>query len=203
MVPLDDRIWKWRNGDFCVRWWYKEVGRKIAFDILHLVEWDLILLESLEKMFKHITAGVAVTNRKPLAKIYNSWYWVSGKQGRNEWLALKKYVQKKFHYNKRPWAGIFGGASLSKEFLERYARTEIYGICNDEVRVPLFAQCFDQKVYDTGLKNRYFNADDKLILPATVYAQAKKGIKSFHPVRVKLKITLLEKRKNLERAYKK
>lgn len=53
-VPLDDSHWKWTNGDLCVRWWYKEFGRKFKFDLLHVFEWDMILLESVEKYFPKI-----------------------------------------------------------------------------------------------------------------------------------------------------
>jgi len=190
-VPIDDKAWKWKNGDLCIRWWYKIVGKNINFDILHLIEWDMILLDSIDNFFKHIKNGVAITGKQSLSKIYNTWDWTSGKQGRKEWLALKKYVNKKYSYNQKPLAGIFGGVCLSREFLKKYSKAEVFSFCNDEVRVPLFAQCFKMKVSDTGLKNKYFNADDDLILPKVVYLNAKKGIKSFHPVREKLDIKQL------------
>src|SRR5437762_14214472 len=30
--------WKWLNGDLALREWYQAVGRRLAFDVLHLVE---------------------------------------------------------------------------------------------------------------------------------------------------------------------
>ncbi|MDP1629557.1 MAG: hypothetical protein Q8L57_02970, partial [bacterium] len=68
--------------------------------------------------------------------------------------------------------------------LDQYAKIEeVPGLCNDEVRTPLFAQAFNMPVYDTGLGNKYFTAGgEKIFTPSVVYREYAKGIKSFHPV---------------------
>ena len=188
-IPLDDPYWKWVNGDLCVRWWYKEVGRHITFDMLHLVEWDLILLESIERHFASVRGGIAMTGITPMEKIYATWSWVAPIRGRRDWLKLKAYVERVYGYTQTPLAGIFCGASFSRKFLERYARVEVPGWCNDEVRVPLFAQAFGLPVHDTRLGNELFTAGDEMISPKTVYAQYRKGMRSFHPVRKILQLS--------------
>jgi hypothetical protein len=188
-IPLDDPHWKWVNGDLCVRWWYTEVGRHMTFDMLHLVEWDLILLESIERHFASVRGGIAMTGITPMEKIYNTWIWVAPLRGRYEWLKLKAYVERVYGYTQTPLAGIFGGASFSRKFLERYAQVEVPGWCNDEVRVPLFAQAFGMPVHDTRLGNEFFTAGDEMISPSIVYAQYRQGMRSFHPVRERLKLS--------------
>ena len=185
-VPIDDPHWKWVNGDLCARWWFKDFGKNLKFDMLHVFEWDLILLENIEKQFAHIKGGVAITGAISMAKIYNTWDWVALRRGRDEWLRLKKYVIDEFGYNKQPLAGLFGGASMSRVFLEKYSRIEVPGLCNDEVRLPLFAQSFGMPVYDTNLKTKFFSAGDKIFSPKVVYNHYRRGVKSFHPVKEKL-----------------
>lgn len=201
-IPMDDPHWKWVNGDLCIRWWFKDFGQKIGFDILHVFEWDLVLLESVENQFPHIKGGVAITGVKPMAKIYDTWDWVAPKRGRNEWLRLEGFVKKHYHYQEKPLAGIFGGASFSKIFLEKYSKVEIPGWCNDEVRTPLFAQAFNLPVYDTNLRSKFFTAaGDKTFSPSIVYQQYTKGIKSFHPVKDLLDLDKIAEIKKLNRNF--
>ena len=188
-IPLDDPHWKWVNGDLCVRWWYQAIGQHLTFDMLHLVDWDLILLESLEKHFASMRDGIAMTGMTPMEKIYDTWSWVAPIRGRYEWLKLKAYVEQVYGYTHTPLAGFFCGASFSRTFLERYARVEVPGWCNDEVRVPLFAQAFGLPVHDTQLGNALFTASDEMISPKTVYAQYRMGMRSFHPVRESLQLS--------------
>jgi hypothetical protein len=65
---------------------------------------------------------------------------------------------------------------------------EVPGWCNDEVRVPLFAQVFGLPIHETRLGNEYFTAGAEMIAPSTVYAQYRKGMRSFHPVRESLQL---------------
>jgi len=193
IVPLDDWYWKWRNGDLCIRWWYKKVGYKINFDMLHIVEWDMLFLDSVENYFKEINDGVAITHLQPLSLIYNTWTWTAPQQGRLEWLELKKMVKKKFNYKKRALAGIFGGACLSKKFLKNYAALEnIPSLCNDEVRIPLFAQCLGFNVFDTRYsEEKLFNADGNELTEEDIINNYKKGITVYHPFRKKFNINKL------------
>lgn len=188
MIPIDDPYWKWLNGDLAARWWFKEFGHTIPFDMVHIIEWDLVLLEPIEKAFEHITDGIAITARQKMKPIYNTWTWVKPGRGREEWIELSKRVQKKFGRLAPALAGIFPGAAMSRAFLGRYAKEEIGSLCNDEVRLPLFAQAYGMAVHDTKLKNKFFNAEDRTIRPATVYTHYKKGIRAFHPVKEQIEL---------------
>jgi len=46
--------WKWKNSDLAIKLWYKSIGKKIEFDMLHVIEWDLLLFDSLDKIYKKI-----------------------------------------------------------------------------------------------------------------------------------------------------
>src|SRR5262249_22521285 len=49
--------WKWKHSDLAARQWFQDVGRGMAFDILHLVEWDLLLSAPLDALYAHIPAN--------------------------------------------------------------------------------------------------------------------------------------------------
>lgn len=188
MIPSDDWYWKWRNGDLSLRWWYKQAGHKIDFDMLHVFEWDLILFDSVENYFRDIKNGIAMSNVQLLAPIYDHWIWTAEKLGRIEYLELIKLAKKKFKYRKKALAGNCGGLCLSKKFLEEYSRIdEMPSLCNDEVRLLLFAQCFNMKVRNLKIPSKkFFNADQNEVSPKEVLRAYKKGVKLFHPVRQKL-----------------
>src|SRR5215208_4905202 len=43
LVDKDSR-WKWQNTDLSVRTWYIDHGCRIDFDVVHVVQWDLLML---------------------------------------------------------------------------------------------------------------------------------------------------------------
>lgn len=193
MIPLEDPYWKWLHGDLAIRWWFKEVGRRYQFDLLHVFEWDMVLLESIVERYRQITDGVAITGRKPLKQVFDTWYWVAEKRGRAEWDALLERVKKNYSYRKQPWCGIFGGVILSRTFIERYAKEDVWSLCNDEVRVPLYAQAYGLPVHDTGLRGEWFSTDDKTFTPSQIVKAYAAGQTAFHPVRMKLDVKKLLK----------
>lgn len=192
MIPMDDWYWKWQSGDLTTRWWYKDVGHKIDFDMLHIWEWDLILLESIASFMKHVKKGVAITDKQPMSRIYNSWDWVTPVLGRQEWQRLNKRLRKKYKITQKPVAGIFGGACISRQFLKRYVNEDIGSFCNDEVRLALYAQAYNMMIYDTGLKSKMFGFDHDNIEASKVYWHYQRGLKSFHPVREKLNLNKIK-----------
>lgn len=202
LIPIEDWHWKWLNGDLAIRWWFKEIGHKYEFDMLHVWEWDLILLEAIDSFMKHIKNGVAISNKQPMAKIYDSWDWVSPNRGRYEWLLLNKRVKSKYNLKQEPIAGIFGGACISRQFLTRYAREKDLGsLCNDEVRLVLYAQAYKMPIYDTGLHNKMFGFDHDNITASKVYWHYQRGLKSFHPVREQLNLNIIKEIKDRKKEY--
>ncbi len=188
-VPLDDAYWKWVNGDLCIRWWFREFGGGLDFDMLHLCAWDMMVLKSVESQFNHVRRGIAITGIRPLNEIIDSWYWTAPRRGRGEWRHLIEHVIRTYGYKGEPVAGIYGGACLSRKFLERYAKAKVPSWCNDEVRTALFAQAFNMPIADTNLLNDCFSADHRKPISADmVYEHYQAGITAFHPVREALDI---------------
>jgi hypothetical protein len=193
-IPLDDPYWKWAHGDLAIRWWYQEVGYRWCFDMLHVMEWDFLLLAAIDTHFAHIRDGVALTDVKPLATVYDTSNWLAPKRGRDEWLSLKSEIDTYYSYRAEPVIGFFPGVVLSRAFLERYASVETSSLCNDEVRVPLFAQAFGMAVHDTGLASDTFIVGEKrTVAPEVVSREYERGVRAFHPVREPLDDTTVRR----------
>ena len=189
------RFWKWKNGDLAVRLWYDEIGRNISFDMLHLIEWDLLLLDSLDNIYKDIPKnGVGLTALTPIENIREKWNWAGQVPYRKEFEDILGFVKKRFNYKLKPYGCQGPGLCLPKSFLEAYGNIEVPELCNDEIRVPLFSQVLDFKIYDTGfLQNWSNNAKDEVfhcqLHPEVSFSIVDKelanpqGRRVFHPFR--------------------
>ncbi len=192
LVKEKHYYWKWLNGDLVLRKWYKKVGKKIDFDMLNIVEWDLLLFDSLNNIYKKIPKdGVGATGLVPLKNVEKKWIWTSRERYRRKWDKLLDFVKKEYNYNKEPYASLGPGTCLPREFLEKYSSAEVPELCHDEIRVPLFAQILGFSLYDTGFykkwcddnEKKFFNCYGKEINITIIKKELakKSGRRVFHP----------------------
>ena len=150
-IPGRGGNWHWRHSDLALQRWYREVGRRLPFDVLHVVEWDLLLLDSLAHIYGGIDPrGLGLSRLVALKEVEQVWWWSSRSPWREEVQELLAQVRRDYDYRAEPFSCIAGGACLPREFLEQYSRLEIPPLVNDEFRLPLFAQILGFSLYDTG-----------------------------------------------------
>lgn len=189
--------WKWKNSDLAIRLWYKNIGKKLNFDMLHVIEWDLLLFEPLDILYRNIPKDcIGLTGLIPLKNLKSGWIWVHKEPYKTEWAKLLKYVKDQFKYNKQIYASLGPGACLPKKFLDKFSSVHIPSLNNDEIRLPLFGQIFGFKLYKTSLFKRsdpnmakFFNCSGNEIPLNRIRRELKRkeGKKSFHPYRKRLK----------------
>ncbi len=196
--------WFWKNGDLALRMWYKGFGKNISFDMLHVIEWDLLILDSLDNVYGKIPKnGMGLTALRDLKGIEKRWTWTSKEPSKSQWKKLLQFVKKEFKYDKTPYGSLGPGACLPKKFLKRYANVEVPELCNDELRLPLFGQVFGFKLYNTSFYSKrwfdrrqfkYFNCRGLEVELSTITNELKKpsGRRVFHPFRKKLSLKLLD-----------
>ena len=186
--------WKWRNGDLAFRLWYKDFGCHLDFQMVHILEWDLLMFDSLDSLYSHIPKnGLGVTGLTPLKKIYKKWFWTRNQEQQAEWEELYQFVHDTFSIAEPPFASAGPGLALPKSFLERYTRISVPELSHDELRIPLFAQAFGYPLYNTGFYRKwfsekewkYFNCNAFDISWSTIQKELhnKKGRRVFHPYR--------------------
>jgi len=196
--------WFWKNSDIAVRMWYKYFGRKLNFDMLHLVEWDLLFLDSLENLYKRIPKnGIGLTALILLSKVEKRWSWTAEEPHKTEWEKLLALVKKEFNYTEVNYASLGPGVCLPKKFLEKFINIKVPELSNDELRLPLFGRILGFELYDTGFYRRWFDKKEKQffhcgssqeIYLSTIKKELAKpsGRRAFHPFRKVFNLKLLD-----------
>ena len=204
-IKEKNSYWFWKNGDLATRIWYKNFGINLNFDMLHIIEWDLLLLKSLDELYEKIPKdAIGLTALTPLSKVEDRWSWTTKKDHLAEWKKLLKFVKKEFNYSKKNYASLGPGVCLPKAFLEKFSSVNVPALSNDELRLPLFGRVFDFRLYDTGFyrkwfndnEKKFFNCMDKEIEMSKIKKELSKplGRRAFHPFRKIFDIKLLDKK---------
>lgn len=166
---------KWRHFDISLKNWYKDVGYKIDFDIVHVIEWDLVYTKPLEELFKVSYNENLFPAYIDLKDIENKWYWSGKRKTKEEVKELKEILG-----IEDLKACLCAGISLCKSFLEEYSKTEDLYICNDELKLVNFAEKMgykNTKAFDyTWFEDEFYNCDNR-----EVVLSEKSNI--FHPIR--------------------
>lgn len=180
--------WMWKHNDLGIRAWFAMFGRDLEFDMLHVIEWDLLILEPLEKAFAAVRGDeVGLTGLRPLSAAPPSWPWMRTEPPVSEWKGLLAAVRAEFGYSQTPLACQGPGMCFPKAFLERYTDAHVLQLCHEELRLPLYAQCFGFRVVDTGITRDwvtpFFNCQKRGVHRRTVDGELAKpdGCRVFHP----------------------
>ena len=185
--------WNWQHGDLALAAWYRELGRHVEFDVAHYVEWDLLLLDSLERLYARVPANaVGLTTLTPLDDVAGEWTWLIGER-RREWEQLLADVRRRWGYDGVPHACWAVGPVLPRSFLSHYAELEPPELCHDELRLPLYAQILGLPLVDTGLRRSWHDRDEDRVfnvIPLEIERSAiasaladPAGPRAFHPFR--------------------
>ncbi len=187
-------IWNWKNGDLALVAWFRDAGHRLAFDVAHFVEWDLLLAESLATLYRNVPPdGVGVTCLTPVSEVGDEWPWLKREQDRAEYEQLLESVAQHVQRPTQRFASIGVGPCFPRSFLADYAEAEVPELAHDELRVPLYAQVLGYQLVDTALRTSWaddaedeiFNASGRAIDPARVVRELSRpdGRRAFHPVR--------------------
>ena len=184
--------WYKRNFDLATRDWFMNFGKEIDFDVLHIIEWDMLLFDSIEKLYSKVPeSGVGLTGLRPIKEVEAIWDRTAEEPDRSLWKGFLSLVRKKYNYKGEPYGCIGPGTTLPREFLEEYSRVNPPETVHDELRVPVFAQILGFKLYDTGFYPKWcdkkvqetFNALPVEIKLSVIKRELlkKNGKRIFHP----------------------
>jgi hypothetical protein len=188
----------WMDLDLVVRDWYREVGAKLSFDVLHLVEWDLLLVAPLDELYAAVPDGaVGLTALTPVSEL-GEWTWLRREKERRNWERLLDVVRSEWGYDDVPYGCVGPGPVFPRAFLEAYAAIDPPIIAHDELRLPLFVQILGFPLVDNRLRgpwrgereHPFFHFRAPEIELETIRAQLAKrdGARAFHPVRRRISL---------------
>jgi hypothetical protein len=195
--PLESGRWNWQHSDLALAAWYRDVGSRIPFDVVHVIEWDLLLLEPLESLYAPVLEGaVGLTALTPISELEQEWTWLRREENRREWETLLARARAEWGYDGVPYGCLGPGPCFPRSFVEAYAAIDPPVLCNDELRLPLFAQILGFPLSDTGLRSAwrgerehpFFHFRDRDIEWSAIQAELANpdGWRAFHPVRTRL-----------------
>ncbi len=195
---------KWSNFETILKVWYSRIGKDIDFDRAYIIEWDLLLLDSLENIYHNIGINeVGVTGLIPVDKIKNKWYWSTDESQKRKLEYVFSLAKQYYNHHSLFYASLGPGLCFPKSYLENFAKLNLPTICHEEIYFPLFAQLFNYSLKDTGFFNgwfddkerRYFNCEKKYISKKTIRTEfLLHGRKVFHPYQKQfLRINPIEK----------
>jgi hypothetical protein len=192
-LPIGDSHWRWKNTDLSVRWWHRAVGTTLTFDVLHVVQWDLLLCAPLATLYPQPPDVVALTGLTRLDRIEHRWHWTLEDEASRGTAAQLAQVRSRYPHLGPARACLGPGYALPRAFLDAYVRADVSDAGHDEIRLPLWAEALGFPLSDTGFYPRWFdpeverfvNADAAEIRPKDIRAELRKpdGLRAFHPCR--------------------
>ena len=192
--PFRSSDWKWINGDLVLLDWYAKRGKRLAWDSVVVVQWDMLVFAPLARIFKGMKRGQIFLSgfRTISPKIERRWDWTRP-QGteRGNYLRFLEHVRKHYGYRARARICLFILQVFPRVFFERYLKVGNRNVGMLEYKVPTYAEIFGVPVFrkdlgvawDEGRKNRPLNAIPREISSAYIRAQLRKrgGWRIFHP----------------------
>ena len=136
--------------------------QKLRFDILHLIELDLLLLDNILQRFRRVRDSVAVSNLAPLRSEADPrirWRPCAAAGSCNCSLTTSASFRA---YGPNPMKYMFG-TTFSRAFLDRYAATGCPPACATTRYAYPVAQAFGMPVVDGACRGRSTATDAQFV----------------------------------------
>lgn len=187
-----DGRWTWQHTDLAVRAWYVDFGHALSFDVVHVVQWDLLYFDALSSLYAAVPPdALALTGITPIQTIADRWHWTLNEPHKTELLELGELVRRRYDAAPPMQACLGPGYALPRTFLDQYANLDVPEVGHDELRLPLFARILGFAAVDPGFyprwfdttEERYFNANGDEIDEEVIRAELLRpgGRRVFHP----------------------
>jgi len=169
----------WIHGDLAVRDWFLTKGQQLDFRNLIVLEWDVVLNESIQKILPSRKSGIFLCNYRPISE--QQYNWLSGRK--DEIRFLRTHFEREFQTDIGSPANI-GFLPLSvfpREFVKKYSDIPLPKVGNDEIRISIGSQASKYPVHSIALSNETFNVESNRIR-----IDEEPEAKLYHPVKTRL-----------------
>lgn len=189
--------WKWINGEKMILGWYLDRGKKLSWDSVIVIQWDMLVLCSIKQQFPKLKKGqLFLSGLRTLDSfIEKRWDWTKlGGRERKNYLKFKDYLRKKYNYTNKLLCSLFILQIFPKQFFRAWSKERDNALGMLEYTLPTFAKIFKIPFYkkDTGVwwfnKNARrgetpMNARGVQIKKSLIMRELRKrnGFRIFHP----------------------
>lgn len=140
-----DSEWKWRHGDQLIATWYMERGKQLQWDTIFVMQWDMLLLDPLEKLFRELQPReILLSGFRPISTVSSWWPWAA--PNTSQFLPFKKLLSSRFNYEGELFACLFIVVCFPRIFLEKYVDAGHPEIGFLEYKIPTLAHIFGIQV---------------------------------------------------------
>ena len=152
-------LWKWRHGDQMIIDWYQNRGKYLEWDSLFVLQWDMLVLDSLEKLFSELKPGqVVLSGCRPKSEVESWWPWVLPPH-KDEMDRYSEYLKSSQNYNAELYVCLFIIACFPRKFLSEYAdigNTELGFL---EYKIPTIANHLGFSFYSNAQTEPWWAKD--------------------------------------------
>ncbi|HWQ59647.1 MAG TPA: hypothetical protein VN420_00675 [Candidatus Fimivivens sp.] len=195
--PSTDPDWKWIHGDLMILEWFALRGGGLEWDSIAVVQWDMLVLDSLSALFSGLKEGEMVLSgyRELDQEIERKWSWTKeGGDDRHEYLSFREHVKREYGYERTLPCCLFIFEIFPRIFFEKYLTVSDRTVGMLEYKVPTYARIFGIPVCERDLGVWWFepeeigermpmNAVPSAIPEETIRHESRKpdGFRIFHP----------------------
>lgn len=195
--PSNDPDWKWIHGDLMILDWFEKSGHDLAWDSIAVVQWDMLVLDSLLRCLEGIKEGeILLSGSRTLDEfIEDRWNWTrEGSVERENYLHFINYVKQHYEYSEPLVCCLFIFTVFPRTFFEKYLTVANREIGMLEYKIPTYAKIFNIPMNEKNLGVWWFdekakrgetpmNARGVEIGEGLIQAelQKKNGFRIFHP----------------------
>lgn len=195
--PFTDVRWKWINGDLMILDWYEKRGRGLEWDSVAVIQWDMLVFDSLEAQFAGLKKGqMFLSGLKALNKNTETrWWWTRpDREQRKNYLSFLKYIKSRYNFHQKAACCLFILQVFPRQFFEKFLTVKNRQVGMLEYKIPTYAKIFKIPFYkkDFGVswfdkksirKNMPLNAQKTEVDKDFIQSELKKrkGFRIFHP----------------------
>ena len=147
--------WKWIHGDLMLLDWYRERGNKLDWDSVVIVQWDMLVFDSINNQFPNMKKGEMFLSGLQILDKHteDNWEWTSPhREYRKDFEYFLKYIKERYKYNNKiiPCC-LFILEIIPRIFFEKYLTVENKEVGMLEYKIPIYAEIFDVPIYKKNL----------------------------------------------------
>lgn len=133
--------WKWHHGDVMLGAWYRERGTHLAWDVVAIMQWDLLALAPLRRFFGNVARDqIYLPGLRPLEEVEDCWWWARPHTPqRDELSRFRAMMAARYGFNGPYLACQFVMGLLPRRFLEEFVRNPEPELGFLEYKLPAFA----------------------------------------------------------------
>ncbi len=139
--------WKWHHGDVMLSTWYREQGARLEWDILAVMQWDMLALAPLQRIFGTVARDeIYLPGLRPLEDIENRWWWAQpNTPQRDELMRFREMMSNRYGFRGLYQACQFVTGLLPRRFMEEYAQNSEPELGFLEYKLPAMASAMGLK----------------------------------------------------------